>query len=131
MTLAPLLSASPVIQIHVAFAVLALGLGLAQLALPKGNRRHKLMGYFWTLLMVGVAISSFWIHELRSFGPFSAIHLLSILTLVSLPYAIIEARRGNHRRHSKTMQTTFWLALVVAGAFTLLPGRIMHGVFFG
>jgi len=35
------------------------------------------------------------------------------------------------RRHRNIMVTLFIGALVIAGAFTLLPGRIMHAVMLG
>jgi uncharacterized membrane protein len=34
-------------------------------------------------------------------------------------------------RHRNVMVLTFTGALVIAGLFTLLPGRIMHAVVFG
>jgi uncharacterized membrane protein len=43
--------------------------------------------------------------------------------LLSAPLAI--------RAHRKTMLSLFWLALVGAGLFTLLPGRIMGQMVFG
>ena len=56
--------------------------------------------------MVLVVVPSFWIHEIRMWGPWSWIHLLSIFTLVAF-------------------------ALLIAGVFTLAPGRVMHEVVFG
>jgi len=77
------------------------------------------------------AVSSFWIHQSRLFGPFSPIHLLSILTLVGLPRAIWLARQGNIAAHGRLMLILFFFAPVSAGAFTLAPGRLMHAVVFG
>ena len=81
--------------------------------------------------MLGVAVSSLFIHVLRMWGPWSPIHLLSILVLVTLPLAVWHARRHDVRRHRNAMTAFFMGALVIAGAFTLLPGRIMHAVVFG
>jgi uncharacterized membrane protein len=81
--------------------------------------------------MVTVAASSFWIHDLRVWGPWSPIHLLSIFTLATLPLAIVHARRHRVDRHRTAMIAIFTGALVVAGLFTLLPGRIMHATIFG
>ncbi len=78
-----------------------------------------------------IAASSFWIHELRIWGDFSPIHLLGIFTLVMLPLAVLAARRHNVRRHARIMIGTFVGALIIAGAFTFFPGRIMHDVLFG
>ena len=48
-----------------------------------------------------------------------------------LPAAIYFARIHRVRGHKLTMLGIFSGALVVAGLFTLVPGRIMHGVVFG
>jgi uncharacterized membrane protein len=45
--------------------------------------------------------------------------------------AVLHARRHNVSAHRKAMMSIFFGALVVAGLFTLLPGRIMHAVVFG
>jgi uncharacterized membrane protein len=81
--------------------------------------------------MAIVAVSSFWIHEIRLLGPWSPIHLLSIMVLGLLPVAVVAARRHNVSRHRKTMIGIFTGGLVIAGLFTFLPGRIMHAVVFG
>jgi len=114
MTLAPLLSASPVIQAHAFAAMVAFALGVVQFAAPKGTIPHRTVGWIWVVLMALVAVSSFWIHDIRMIGPFSPIHLLSIFT-----------------RHRKAMTTIFIGARIIAGLFTFLPGRIMHAVAFG
>jgi uncharacterized membrane protein len=131
MNLAPLLSASPVIQIHVAAAVLALVVGGLVLFRRKGDRRHRALGKLWVGLMALVAISSFFIWTIRMFGLFSPIHLLSLLTLVALWQGVGYARRHDIARHRLTMQLTYIGALVVTGLFTFAPGRLMNRVVFG
>jgi uncharacterized membrane protein len=130
-SLAPLLNAAPAIQLHAFAALAAFGLGAAQLAAPKGTLPHRAVGWAWVTLMVIVAGSSFWIHELRVWGPWSPIHLLSIYTLAMLPLAAMHARRHRVEQHRKAMIAIFVGALVVAGLFTFWPGRIMHAVLFG
>jgi uncharacterized membrane protein len=131
MTILPLTQASLAIQFHALAALVALGLGILQLLMRKGGRRHRLFGYIWLLSMLIVAISSFWIHEIKVWGDFSPIHLLSLFTLVQVPRAVLAARHGNIRAHKIAMQFLFWLALVGAGLFTLLPGRIMGHMILG
>ena len=131
MNLAPLLAAPAVIQIHAFAAIGAFALGAVQLAAPKGTIPHRTVGWIWAGLMLAVVLSSLFIHTIRMWGPFSPIHLLSILTLVTLPMAVAHARRHLVERHRKAMMTLFVGALVVAGVFTFLPGRIMHAVVFG
>ena len=131
MSLAPLLNAAPAIQLHAFSALAAFGLGAVQLAAPKGTLPHRTLGWIWVVLMVVVAASSFWIHELRVWGPWSPIHLLAIFTLAMLPLAVWRARRHDIRKHQRAMVSLFVGALVIAGVFTFLPGRIMHAVLFG
>ena len=131
MSLAPLLDAAPVIPLHAFAAMAAFSLGIVQFAAPKGTLPHRTIGWIWVGLMVVVAASSFWIHEIRLLGPWSPIHLLSVMVLLLLPIAVIAARRHDVSRHRKTMIGIFTGGLVVAGLFTFLPGRIMHAVVFG
>lgn len=131
MSLGPLLSASPPIPWHAFAAFTALVLGGAQLALPKGTPRHRVAGYVWVALMLVIAVSSFWIRQIHLFGPFSPIHLLSILVLVTVPIAVWHAHNHRVTKHRKAMIALYVFALVGAAVFTLLPGRIMHAVVFG
>lgn len=131
MSLQPLLDASPVIQLHAFAAIAAFVLGLAQFAAPKGTLPHRAAGWGWVTLMATVAISSFWIHTIRTWGPWSPIHILSIVTLVALPPAVLAAHRHMVGKHKRGMVVLFVAALVVAGLFTFMPGRIMHAVIFG
>src|SRR6267142_2135861 len=114
MTLAPLLNASPIIQVHAFAAMAAFALGLVQFAAPKGTLPHRTIGWIWVALMTTIAVSSFWIHQIRLVGPFSLIHLLSIFTLVMLPLAVLAAHRHNVTRHRKAMISIFLGALVIA-----------------
>ncbi len=131
MSLAPLLDAAPQIPIHAFAAMAAFVLGVVQLAAPKGTLPHRTLGWLWVGMMMLVAISSFWIHQIRLFGPFSPIHGLSIFTLIMLPLAVWRAHRHDVVGHRRIMVLIFTGALVIAGAFTLVPGRIMHSVLFG
>jgi uncharacterized membrane protein len=131
MSLAPLLDAAPAIPVHAFAAMTAFVLGVVQFAAPKGTLPHRTLGWIWVLLMLSVAISSFWIHQIRLIGPGSPIHLLSILVLVSVPLAVWKAHHHEVADHRRVMILVFSGALVIAGLFTLLPGRIMHAVAFG
>lgn len=120
----------PVIQLHIAAALLALLLGTVQLVGIKGTGLHRLIGWSWVIAMVTVAVSSLFIRQINS-GGFSWIHLLSGWTLIALPMALFAVRRGRIASHANGMAWTFVGGLIVAGAFTFLPGRLMWEVFFG
>lgn len=129
MTLAPLLASPPYIIIHAFAASAALIIGAAVLLLRKGTALHKALGRVWAVLMMMVAALSFAITGLNP-GHYSAIHILSIITLTTIPYAIWRRRVGDIRGHAIAMVANY-CGLFIAGAFTLAPGRIMHAVFFG
>jgi len=130
-SLDPLLDAGLVITFHALMALIAVVVGALQFILPKGTMPHKGAGHLWIALMAGVALTGFFIHEIRLIGPFSPIHLLCFVVLVSLWSAWRAAQRGETARHGWTMASLYVLALIVTGGFTLLPGRIMHSVIFG
>ena len=131
MSLEPLLQASPAIQVHAFAAMTAFALGVIQLAAPKGTLPHRTLGWIWVALMLIVSTTAFFIHKIRLWGEWSPIHLLAIYTLIMLPLAVLRARRHQVDRHRRAMTSLFIGALVIAGIFTLLPGRIMHDVVFG
>jgi uncharacterized membrane protein len=129
MNLAPLLGAAAIVQWHIAAALGALGLGTAVLFLRKGTLVHRRVGWLWVGAMLAVAITSFWITGIRP-GKFSPIHLLSILTLATLPYAIWARRVGRIGAHRAAM-ISLYVSLVAAGAFTLIPNRLIGRMVFG
>jgi uncharacterized membrane protein len=131
MSLRPLFESSAAIQLHAFAAMTAFLTGLVQFAAPKGTLPHRTLGFIWVGLMLVVSISSFWIHELRLWGPWSPIHLISISTLVTLPLAVWYAHTHRVRSHQWWMVSIFLGALVVAGIFTFVPGRIMYEVVSG
>jgi uncharacterized membrane protein len=131
LSLAPLLNAPPAIQIHAFAAMAAFALGVVQLSAPKGTLPHRTLGWIWVTLMVIVSVTAFFIHEIRLWGPWSPIHLLAIFTLAMLPLAVWCARRHKVSMHRFAMISIFTGALVIAGLFTFVPGRIMHAVVFG
>ncbi len=131
MTLEPLLKAAPAIQLHAAAAIAALGLGLVQFAAPKGTLPHRAVGWAWVGLMTIVCVSAFFINELRTWGTWGPIHALAVFTLVMLPFAVLHAHRHQVDAHKRAMTKLFLGALVIAGIFTLWPGRIMYQVVSG
>lgn len=114
MSFTPLLEAAPAIPLHAFAAMAAFVLGIVQLAAPKGTLPHRALGWVWVVLMLVVAISSFWIHGIRLVGPWGPIHLLSIFALVMLVSGVVAARARNVRRHKITMISIFFGALVIS-----------------
>ena len=119
------------IPLHAIMAMIAIILGGIQLSMKKGGAIHKLLGRIWVGLMLIVAITSFFIHEIRLWGAYSPIHLLSLWTIFILGVGIYYARVGNIKRHKQVMIALYFFALILTGFFTLMPGRVMHQILIG
>lgn len=126
-----LLAQTQPIPLHAIAAMIAIILGGIQLSMKKGGVIHKRLGWIWVSLMLIVSFSSFFIHEIKLWGAYSPIHLLSIWTIFSVGLAIYFVRAGNIKRHKQVMIALYVFALILTGFFTLLPNRIMYQVVFG
>lgn len=99
---------TPLLTAHVAAAALSIPLGAWNLFRPfRGDRRHKILGYSWVVLMYFVAVSSFWIRDINE-GRFSWIHILSVVTLTTLTWGLVAAIRGRIRTHRGMMRGTYF-----------------------
>ena len=111
------------IWVHFIAAVLAIMLGMINLVSEKGTPQHRMVGWFWLIIMIFVTIPSFWIREINE-GDFSWIHLLTIWTIISMGIAIISIKKGNVRTHAGFMVGTM-VGAVIAGGFAMMPGRFI------
>lgn len=75
------------------------------------------------------AISSFFITGIMG-STYSPIHALSAYTMLGLPFGIAAVRRRNIPKHRKDMTGMFVGAMVIAGLFSFLPGRLMWSLVF-
>lgn len=125
--LATLIQTRPLIALHLTAALLALTVGAVVLARRKGTVDHKALGWFWVVLMTSTALSSAFIRDYRlpNLYGYTPIHLFTISTALALPYAIVQIRRGRVAAHRTTMKGVFIGGCVIAGLFTLLPGRFL------
>ena len=129
MNLAPVLAAPPLTQAHLALTLVALLAGTCAILAPKGAGLHRPAGAIFAVAIMLAAATSLGITGLNP-GHFTAVHLLSILTLVNAPLALLARRRGNIRAHALGMSLNF-AGLVIAGAFAFAPPRVLHAVLFG
>jgi uncharacterized membrane protein len=114
---------TPLIATHAFAALTSLLLGGWQLFFSaKGSPGHRLAGRAWVLLMLYVSVSSVWIRELRP-GRFSLLHILSIVTIVTVSLGFVAARRGNLASHVGNMRGS-WIGLCSAFVFAVaIPQR--------
>lgn len=128
-----LLHRHPLIFLHLATALGALALGSVILARRKGTVSHRALGWAWVALMAGATVSSAFIRDYRmpNVAGFTPIHALTLTVALLLPLAIGYIRRGNVAGHRKTMQGLYLGGCIVAGIFTLLPGRFLGSLLWG
>ena len=114
---------NPLVATHAFAAGFGLVIGGWQLFLStKGSTAHRVAGRAWVVALLYVSVSSFWIREIRD-GAFSFLHVLSVVTIVTVLLGLVAAVRGNVPLHRGNM-TGSWLGLVGAGiAASAVPER--------
>jgi uncharacterized membrane protein len=118
------------VQLHLLTALSALLVALFLLSGAKGTRVHRIVGWVWSGLMMTVALSSFFIMQINP-GRMSWIHILSGYVAVSAPLGLWAARTHRVTAHQRIMVGLVVGGLIIAGAFTFAPGRLMWRMFFG
>ncbi|KAA9010114.1 DUF2306 domain-containing protein [Histidinibacterium aquaticum] len=133
MTFDPILSTSPVIQLHLLAALVAVILAPLQIWRDRRDHIHRAGGYVWVTAMAALALTALFIPSfgLAVVGPYGPIHILVPITLVGLWRAVCDARAGRIEAHRRGMRSLAFGALGVAGLFTFMPDRIMGQVLFG
>lgn len=120
--------------LHLGTLAPAFILGTYLLINRKGTPAHQLLGKLYMVLMLFTATVTLFMEA--QVGPlflnhFGYLHLLSLLVLRTVPLAYKAARRGNIKAHKRHMIGLYIGALLLAGGFTLMPGRLMNMWLFG
>lgn len=122
---------TPIVAVHMTAAILAIATGPFAIWARKGATQrpklHRAFGYSWVTLMLVAATSAIFItSELPGhWHGFSLIHLLVIVTYAMLFIAFRFLIKGNITGHRLTMVNLYIGACLVAGVFTLAPGRYL------
>ncbi len=131
MNLAPIADAPLAIKIHLATVIPAFVIGTWLIFFStKGAPWHRALGALYLALMTVTAIATFFIRSIIP-GSLSPVHLFIPLTLFGVFGALWNIKRGNVRGHRNAMLGLYFGGILIAGGFTLLPGRLLHHVFFG
>ncbi len=122
-----LLQKHPLVFAHLVTALAALLIGLLVLLRRKGTASHRAWGWAWVALMGSTALASAFMrdYQLPNLAGITPIHAFTALVAVQLPRGVWFIRRGNVVGHRKTMRGLYIGGCVVAGIFTLLPGRFL------
>ncbi len=114
---------------HIGTILVALALTPIMMLRRRGDPRHRLLGWMWCGALIATALISFNI-RLTPGGGFSLIHLLSIWTLIQLPWIIWAARTHRAVQHRRAVRGMVTGALLIAGFFTFPFGRLLgHWLF--
>ena len=119
--------------LHLFTVVPCVFIGGTLLIIRKGTSFHKIAGRIYMLLMLFTAVVTLFMPALvgpRVLNHFGWIHLFSFLTIYTVPTAYIAIKKGNVRSHKRKMIILYFGALIIAGGFTLVPGRYLHTLLF-
>ena len=120
--------------LHLGSLVPAFVIGSYLLLNRKGTPAHRLLGKIYMGLMLFTATITLFMEALvgpKFLNHFGFLHLLSLFVLYTVPTAYRAIRVGNIKLHKRKMVGLYVGALLVAGAFTLSPGRLIHTWLFG
>ena len=116
------------LALHLAASLTGFFLILAVFAWPKGQGAHRLLGRLAAVALLVSAVSSFGV---QARGHLSALHVLSVVVLLNVPYGIWAIRTGRIAAHKRAMLGSA-SGLVIAGLFAVFaPGPVLHGWLFG
>lgn len=122
-------------NIHLYSIIPCVPLGLHLIVFSKkGGLLHKKLGAIYMILIMFSALTSLMLKAHVGptlVGHFGWIHLLSFLTIWTIPSSLIAIKKGNINRHKRGMKLLYWMGLILAGLFTLMPGRYLHQILFG
>lgn len=122
---------TPLIAAHMGAALAATALGPFAIWARRGRVQrpllHRRLGITWVVLMLVTALTALFIRDFRlpNLAGFTWIHLFIPATLGALWLAFRRLRLGDIRGHRTSMQGLYVGACLVAGGFTLLPGRYL------
>ncbi|MGB3592176.1 MAG: DUF2306 domain-containing protein [Nonlabens sp.] len=118
---------------HLATVVPCIFIGGYLLLAYKGTPLHKTLGKVYMILMFITAVITIFLPAAVGatlFNHFGWIHLFTLLTLWTVPTAYIAVKKGNIKAHKRKMVLLYIGAIMIAGGFTLVPGRYLHGLLF-
>jgi uncharacterized membrane protein len=133
-SLSLLAGAGAPVKIHLAAVAAAVAVGGLQLARPKGDTAHRILGWVWFGFIMATAASALFIHApigLPNIAGVGLLHIFSGIVLIFAPLGVFAARRGALHRHASIMSGLYIGGLGVAGLFAFLPGRLLWRIFFG
>lgn len=119
--------------VHLATVIPCFLIGFLLLIIKKGTPIHRKLGRVYMVLMLFTATVTLFMPA--KVGPqfldhFGWIHSFSFLTIYTVPTAYFAIKRGDVKSHQRKMILLYVGAIIIAGGFTLMPGRFLHDFLF-
>jgi uncharacterized membrane protein len=118
------------LQVHFGLILCCVMLGGALMIWRKGRMFHRVGGWIFVILIVASTIGSA-IPFLTGDSPLGWAHAGILGPVLWLPLGVMFAKRHDVARHRLVMKILYFGAMLVPGAFALLPGRVLWRVFVG
>jgi uncharacterized membrane protein len=119
---------------HLVIVLPCLIIGTYLLITKKGTPTHRRLGKIYLVLMGITGLLTLFIPAQvgpKLGGHFGYLHLLSVLTIWSVPTAWMAAKKGNIPVHRAAMIRLYVGGLLIAGGFAVLAeGRYLNGLLF-
>jgi len=123
-----------IVFIHLMLIIPCIILGAILILGKRGSNFHKNAGKIYLVLMGITGILTLFIpaqvgHKL--FNHFGGLHLLSLLTLWTVPKAWLAIRKGDIKTHKNAMIRLYIGGIIIAGGFAIFAeGRYLNTLFF-
>lgn len=118
------------VWVHIASLSLVLVLTPILLLRRRGDARHRLLGWIWAVAMMVTAVDSLQVRVIIP-GHFSPIHILSVITIITVPLLVWRARMHQIAAHRRSVRIIVTLAILVAGFSTFPFNRLLGRWLFG
>ena len=125
---------TPIVLIHLCIILPCILFDTYLIFAKKGTQSHNFIGKLYMILMGLTGILTLFIPAQvgqNIFNHFGVLHLLSLLTLYTVPSAWFAIKRGDVKSHKYSMISLYIGGIIIAGGYAILaPGRYLHTLFF-
>ena len=126
---------SPLVTLHLILIFPCIFIGGWLLCSKKGTGVHRYLGSLYMIMMAITGILTLFIPAQVGpllFGHFGLLHLLSMLTLWSVPVAWKAIKKGDITTHRKAMLRLYVGGILLAGTMAVAAeGRYLNRLLFG
>lgn len=123
-----------IVFIHLMLIIPCIILGAILILGKRGSSFHKNAGKVYLMLMGITGFLTLFIPAqvgYKLFNHFGGLHLLSLLTIWTVPKAWLAIRKGDINTHKNAMIRLYIGGIIIAGSFAIFAeGRYLNTLFF-